>query len=271
MEKITNFSAYGEKESIKKRKQRMSFLVLCCIVLFISSKVAGAHVGRLESYNGSTYVGTFTTGLRNRRNIQYKNCYSGCDARKKTPIRYGHLNYRKETQEVLIVGAYMRKPALDVLFPQELIALTKHFYLCKKLTDDTVMNKWFDCTEDNLRVKEAITIYKHFYIDLRATRGAMHGASALHNAAYFHVDAKLLHFLLKKGAPINIRNRWGDTPLHSAMASQNLLAARILKNWGADVDAKNKLDETPDLLQKFVQERERKGRNRYLRLIKSTF
>ncbi len=235
----------------EKIKSRTSFIILCCTVLFVSSKIAGTHVGSLSSHNINTYIRTSTTGARNRKNGQYEGHYSQRDYLKKNPIRYSDLDYREEPREVLIVEGYMREQTdynLDFQFPRQLIEVIKHFYLYKEFANDAVMNKWFDCTEDSLRVKEVITLYKHSYIDLWATRGTMHGASALHNAACFHRDTKLLLFLLKNGAPVNILNRWGDTPYHSAVASGNLIAAEILKKWGADVNAKNKLGERPKQL-----------------------
>ena len=52
----------------------------------------------------------------------------------------------------------------------------------------------------------------------------------------------MAELLLSEGANVRARNRWGNTPLHSA---RNTEVAELLIASGADVNAKDKQDRTP--------------------------
>ena len=56
---------------------------------------------------------------------------------------------------------------------------------------------------------------------------------------------KIVKFLLKKGAVINIKNHSGDTPLHNAVRYEMEYIVMLLLHFNADVDLRNDRNETP--------------------------
>ncbi|TDA41701.1 MAG: hypothetical protein DSO07_03190 [Thermoproteota archaeon] len=70
------------------------------------------------------------------------------------------------------------------------------------------------------------------------------GDTPLHIAARNgHLD--IVKLLLERGADVNARNESGDTPLTAAAANGHLDVVRFLVNRGADIDARNDSDCTP--------------------------
>ncbi|KAG2018438.1 hypothetical protein CC2G_007867 [Coprinopsis cinerea AmutBmut pab1-1] len=73
------------------------------------------------------------------------------------------------------------------------------------------------------------------------------GYTALHHSVLANTGKEreqLIRALLEGGANINAQNRWGETPLMCAMATQDTLGVEILIEAGADLDIKNGDDES---------------------------
>jgi ankyrin repeat protein len=51
--------------------------------------------------------------------------------------------------------------------------------------------------------------------------------------------------LLERGAVIDIRNRYGETPLHQALRWGEIELVRLFLEHGADPNLANRYDETP--------------------------
>jgi ankyrin repeat protein len=73
----------------------------------------------------------------------------------------------------------------------------------------------------------------------------VNGNRPLHLAAGKWAREGLLHDVLTKGAYIDIRNVYQQTPLHFAMFFNNPEGARILIDHGADVNVKDASGNTP--------------------------
>ena len=58
-------------------------------------------------------------------------------------------------------------------------------------------------------------------------------------------DSENVKRILDRGANINARDRYGDTPLHLAIKNKYLDTANLLINRGADINARGALDDTP--------------------------
>lgn len=59
-------------------------------------------------------------------------------------------------------------------------------------------------------------------------------------------NSNVLRLLIDKGAPVNEADRYGDTPLHTAMKGHNREAISILIDAGADYTARNNEGRRPD-------------------------
>eukprot|EP00929_Paragymnodinium_shiwhaense_P088990 TRINITY_DN49264_c0_g1_i2.p2 TRINITY_DN49264_c0_g1~~TRINITY_DN49264_c0_g1_i2.p2 ORF type:complete len:367 (+),score=134.62 TRINITY_DN49264_c0_g1_i2:115-1215(+) len=75
----------------------------------------------------------------------------------------------------------------------------------------------------------------------------MWGCNALHVAAAKPRDGglQLVQSLLRKGAAVDARDAWDETPLHLAARGGNVEVCKALLLGGADVDASNMQDLTP--------------------------
>jgi ankyrin repeat protein len=71
-----------------------------------------------------------------------------------------------------------------------------------------------------------------------------HKRKAMHTAVMMH-DLKLLNCLLKHGAKLDSRDRYGSTPLHYAVQQHMVQMAAFLVEKGADPLLKNKRQVTP--------------------------
>ena len=77
------------------------------------------------------------------------------------------------------------------------------------------------------------------------------GCMSLHqkNAALLRYsaagDSEKAKEMLNRGADINVRNKYGDTPLHLAIKKEHLDTATLLINRGADINAPGAFDDTP--------------------------
>ena len=60
---------------------------------------------------------------------------------------------------------------------------------------------------------------------------------------FFNIN-KIKH-LIEKGADVNAKNKWDNTPLHLAAWGDNMELGKLLIEMGADVNAKGYLDKTP--------------------------
>jgi ankyrin repeat protein len=78
------------------------------------------------------------------------------------------------------------------------------------------------------------------------------GTSRRRYFGYQEVIISVLQFLLERGADINVRNRFGETPLHLASFNGVLEVVRLLLEHGADEQAKNNDGKTP--LQEAVED-----------------
>ena len=58
-------------------------------------------------------------------------------------------------------------------------------------------------------------------------------------------DLEQAKLLIKKGADLNAKNKWGDTPLHEAAMNNSVKVAKLLIKKGADLNDKNKWGDTP--------------------------
>ena len=69
------------------------------------------------------------------------------------------------------------------------------------------------------------------------------------NVALLHYsvagDAVKVQKMLNRGANINVRNKYGDTPLHLAIKNDHSDTATLLINKGANVNAPGALDDSP--------------------------
>jgi ankyrin repeat protein len=75
-------------------------------------------------------------------------------------------------------------------------------------------------------------------------RDPKNGESLAHIVVKRH-DQTWLAFLLSRGAPVDGRDNFGDTPLITAMLTSDSDAARILLQYGAKVNGPNSGGETP--------------------------
>lgn len=80
------------------------------------------------------------------------------------------------------------------------------------------------------------------------------GLTALHLASSRHPE--LARLLLEAGAPVNVTDRDGGTPLHRAAQGRQIVLARELLDRGADVNAEEKGGVTPLLLARDNDDRE---------------
>ncbi|MBN2534533.1 MAG: ankyrin repeat domain-containing protein [Spirochaetales bacterium] len=68
----------------------------------------------------------------------------------------------------------------------------------------------------------------------------------LDSAIHSYRDPEILTILLELGAPVNVQNDWGDTPLHCAVSLQRPpVVLEILIAHGADPNLKNSSGQTP--------------------------
>ena len=70
------------------------------------------------------------------------------------------------------------------------------------------------------------------------------GETDLHHAAVMNLSVLTIS-LLKQGAKVNAKDKYGNTPLHRAAFYNARETTEILLNWGAEVNAKNKYSVTP--------------------------
>jgi ankyrin repeat protein len=59
------------------------------------------------------------------------------------------------------------------------------------------------------------------------------------------IDASKVQDLIKRGADVNSKNNYGQTPLHRALGNNAIEIAKLLIDAGADVEAKNNYGLTP--------------------------
>ena len=59
------------------------------------------------------------------------------------------------------------------------------------------------------------------------------------------VDMSKVQDLIKRGADVRAKNKWGRTPLHIASRDNSIEIAKLLLDAGADVEAKDKWGQTP--------------------------
>jgi len=75
------------------------------------------------------------------------------------------------------------------------------------------------------------------------------GQVPLHTVAQTLVEPDIVSYLVRtlheRGANLNARERWGETPLHFAARCNNRPVAEVLLELGADVDARNHAGRTP--------------------------
>ncbi|MDE2767101.1 MAG: ankyrin repeat domain-containing protein [Chloroflexota bacterium] len=71
------------------------------------------------------------------------------------------------------------------------------------------------------------------------------GRTPLHLVASYGANRSVVGVLLERGADIDARDNYGDTPLHTAIASDRLDVAVVLLENGADVDARDDFGDTP--------------------------
>ncbi|KAI5519026.1 Ankyrin repeat family [Trichomonas vaginalis G3] len=55
----------------------------------------------------------------------------------------------------------------------------------------------------------------------------------------------VLKFFLDKGANVEVKSGWGDTPLHKAAEQDNVECVQLLLSSGANPNSKNLKNETP--------------------------
>ena len=67
----------------------------------------------------------------------------------------------------------------------------------------------------------------------------------LHKAAKSNKNPNKIRALINKGADVNARNSYGNTPLHNATIYNNFEVVTALIDAGSDVNAKNNDDDTP--------------------------
>jgi ankyrin repeat protein len=77
------------------------------------------------------------------------------------------------------------------------------------------------------------------HVDINAKNDHWAGYSALHEAVRVGGKQNIVQLLLKHGADVNSRNADGVTPLHTAVAVQDLDMMRLLIENGADVNAQS--------------------------------
>ena len=76
----------------------------------------------------------------------------------------------------------------------------------------------------------------------------------LHHVAVMNLSVLTIS-LLKQGAEVNAKDKYGNTPLHRAAFYNARETAEVLLNWGAEVNVKNKYSVTP--LQRAVWQNDR--------------
>eukprot|EP01119_Soliformovum_irregulare_P024732 TRINITY_DN893_c0_g6_i1.p1 TRINITY_DN893_c0_g6~~TRINITY_DN893_c0_g6_i1.p1 ORF type:complete len:581 (-),score=116.98 TRINITY_DN893_c0_g6_i1:38-1780(-) len=77
------------------------------------------------------------------------------------------------------------------------------------------------------------------------TRVNKAGMSALHLSCFFEEDAQLLQILIEKGANVDAKDKLGRTPLHLALKNVLATHAKILFDFGADVNCQDVSKRTP--------------------------
>ncbi len=60
-----------------------------------------------------------------------------------------------------------------------------------------------------------------------------------------NVDASKIKYLIERGADVNAKEQYGNTPLHWASIENRIELAKLLIERGADVNAKRNDEETP--------------------------
>ncbi|XP_077298905.1 uncharacterized protein LOC143920079 isoform X1 [Arctopsyche grandis] len=72
------------------------------------------------------------------------------------------------------------------------------------------------------------------------------GSFPLHNATeHGNISLDVVKFLVEKGADVNCKDQFNDTPLLNAIKYSDINVVRLLFENGADMNCKNCLDETP--------------------------
>lgn len=79
--------------------------------------------------------------------------------------------------------------------------------------------------------------------DARVNAKDRDGDSLLHYAVCR--DIKIVEFLIKNKAKIDIRNSWGETPLHTAAEKADIPVIKYLLSHRADIEIKDSLGGTP--------------------------
>jgi cytohesin len=86
-------------------------------------------------------------------------------------------------------------------------------------------------------------LLKQLKVDVNATE-KLHKLTPLHLAAIMG-NEEIVRALLEKGANVDTKNKNDESPLHLAVIAKNQEIVQVLLEKGANVDTKNKHDETP--------------------------
>lgn len=102
------------------------------------------------------------------------------------------------------------------------------------IRDSSKSTPLFDAAEAGDQVIVKLLFNRGAEVNLRANDNRA-GNTPLHEAACARQDARgMVELLLAKGAAINVRNDYGETPLDYAMFRDNRDAARLLLAWSVD-------------------------------------
>jgi len=86
--------------------------------------------------------------------------------------------------------------------------------------------------------------YKRSYEKSRINNLNKYGRSDLHRAIYYE-KYDIAEFLIYEGIDINLKNARSQTALHIAVRKSPIKIVRMLIDYGAEIDGRDRLDRTP--------------------------
>ena len=122
-----------------------------------------------------------------------------------------------------------------VYWPNERSVVQKMFSkLHSKAFNSTKLFKWLG--------KKSDTYLKNISININTKNGR--GETLFHFAAEYK-NSKPLSYIINKCENLNETDMHGETPLHRASLKGNVESAKLLLEWGAEVDALSVRHESP--------------------------
>jgi len=168
-----------------------------------------------------------------------------------TPLYLAALGQHKEIVQLLLDHNATVDFEIAILLGDE--EIVKHYFITEGLDANYRLTK--GPTKGDTILNIAVNLKNQDLVKLFLNKGALindktgtYELSPLHNAASgvysrhnktFAVSPDICELLIAHGADLNSQDRYGNTPLHSAVRCRHLEIAELLLKFGADVNALN--------------------------------